>query len=88
MTDGLAAPVAGYIICGTPRSGSTLLCDMLTDSGAGRPASYFRREDIGKWADRLGVDLDPMSDPAGFDRAYLAAVRQRGGATGRSSPCV
>ncbi|HMF66717.1 MAG TPA: Stf0 family sulfotransferase, partial [Phyllobacterium sp.] len=34
-----------YVICGTPRSGSTLLCDLLESTGiAGRPASYFRSE--------------------------------------------
>jgi LPS sulfotransferase NodH len=31
-----------YLICATPRSGSTLLCDVLSNTGiAGRPAEYF-----------------------------------------------
>ena len=35
-------PEASYLICATPRSGSTLLCDALEDTGiAGRPAEHF-----------------------------------------------
>ncbi len=66
-----------YVICATPRSGSTLLCDLLTDTGiAGRPASYFRREDLRDWAARLQVRGDPAT-PA-FARNYLAAVLDYG----------
>lgn len=32
-----------YLICSTPRTGSSLLCDALTDTGvAGRPEEYFQ----------------------------------------------
>lgn len=35
-------PRRAYIVCATPRSGSTLLCQMLEDSGvAGRPAEHI-----------------------------------------------
>jgi Stf0 sulphotransferase len=35
-------PVMSYLICATPRSGSTLLCDALGRTGiAGRPAEHF-----------------------------------------------
>ncbi len=35
-------PVLSYLICATPRSGSTLLCDALGRTGiAGRPAEHF-----------------------------------------------
>ncbi|MBX6765037.1 MAG: hypothetical protein IRY88_15375 [Rubrobacteraceae bacterium] len=35
-------PVLSYMICATPRSGSTLLCEALTSTGiAGRPAEHF-----------------------------------------------
>ena len=31
-----------YLVCATPRSGSTLLCEMLRDTGlAGRPLEHF-----------------------------------------------
>jgi LPS sulfotransferase NodH len=39
---GVVAPEASYLICATPRSGSTLLCDALEGTGiAGRPAEHF-----------------------------------------------
>jgi len=35
-------PDIAYLVCATPRSGSTLLCEMLTDTGvAGRPGEPF-----------------------------------------------
>lgn len=72
---------AGYLLCATPRSGSTLLCDLLTGAGAGRPNSFYRQEDIAEWAEHWGLTL-PTSDP-GFPRAYLDAVRREGrGGTG------
>lgn len=58
-----------YLLCATPRSGSTLLCDLLAATGiAGRPGSYFRRQSLAELAARLGVAS------AGIDRAYLDAV--------------
>jgi trehalose 2-sulfotransferase len=77
----MSLPFASFVLCGTPRSGSTLLCEMLTATGvAGRPNSYFRREDIAEWAERFGVrmprDIDGP-DPE-FDRAYVAGMRDFG----------
>ena len=35
-------PMLSYLVCATPRSGSTLLCHALDQTGvAGRPAEYF-----------------------------------------------
>ena len=35
-------PVIPYLVCATPRSGSTLLCELLTATGvAGRPQEFF-----------------------------------------------
>lgn len=46
----------GYILCATPRSGSTLLCRMLADTGvAGVPESYFHGPDPAAWAEGLGL---------------------------------
>lgn len=68
-----------YIICGTPRSGSTLLCEMLWASRvAGRPNSFFRQQDIAEWADSWGVPHPSGVENAAFDRAYLAAMLQAG----------
>lgn len=72
---------SAYIICTTPRSGSTLLCDLLTATGiAGQPNSYFRCQDIGYWASLWGTD-DPTTtyDPR-FNLAYLAAMKRAGSA--------
>ena len=39
---GVVAPEASYLICATPRSGSTMVCDALEGTGiAGRPAEHF-----------------------------------------------
>src|SRR5215208_8438837 len=39
---GLAEPALSYLICATPRSGSTLLCAALDDTGiAGHPEEHF-----------------------------------------------
>lgn len=69
------------ILCASPRSGTTLFCDLLTATGAaGRPASYFRAEDIAEWAGRMGL---PFDEGPAFERAYLDAVVKRGtGETG------
>ncbi|MGZ4331338.1 MAG: Stf0 family sulfotransferase, partial [Solirubrobacteraceae bacterium] len=35
-------PVKAYLVCATPRSGSTLLCEMLRETGrAGVPLEHF-----------------------------------------------
>ena len=35
-------PLRSYLVCATPRSGSTLLCHLLSQTGlAGRPEEYF-----------------------------------------------
>ena len=78
MTD---RAIDAYIICGTPRSGSTMLCDLLLDSGAGVPASYFRRQSIPGIAQKLGVE--PKPDDPDFEPAYLAAVLAAGRGGGR-----
>lgn len=71
--------VQSYVICATPRSGSTLLCDLLADTGvAGRPASYFRRQSISHWARHLSVPANGEARGPDFERAYLEAVRGEG----------
>ena len=38
----IVIPIMSYLICATPRSGSTLLCDALERTGiAGSPAEHF-----------------------------------------------
>ncbi len=64
-----------YFICATPRTGSSLLCGLLSSAGtAGRPESYFRKPDRGTWAARWGVSRPDGS----FDMAFLQAALNAG----------
>lgn len=68
----------GYLLCGTPRTGSTLLCELLTSTGvAGRPESYFRGPDQLRWADRFGLSVANGS----LDYREFAAAARRFGTT-------
>lgn len=71
------------IICANPRSGSTMLCDLLAATGvAGRPKSWFRRQSIPDYSARFGL-ADSLGEPA-FSRAYLSTVLREGSdASGR-----
>ncbi|MBL8688444.1 MAG: Stf0 sulfotransferase [Rhodospirillaceae bacterium] len=70
---------ASYIICATPRSGSTLLCDLLASTGvAGKPHSYYRNEDASHWAELWGVPRPHRLDDPVFEKAYLGAMIREG----------
>ena len=73
-----------YIIAATPRSGSILLCDLLSTTGvAGEPQSYYRREDIEDYARAWNLSSTDAIGGEAFERAYLEAVRRAGaGKTG------
>ncbi len=72
---------SAYIICGTPRSGSTLLCEMLAATGvAGLPNSYFREQDVSHWAGAWGVQHPHGTDDTDFDRSYASAMRREASA--------
>ena len=73
-----------YLICATPRTGSTLLCGLLSSSGvAGRPASYFNRRGLHRYADdwRIPRPRDGRIDER-YVRAALAAGRTSNGVFG------
>src|SRR3954454_17102557 len=58
-------PRRAYIVCATPRSGSTLLCEMLVNTGvAGRPAEHIESLRL------LGRPSEP--------REYFTGGRARG----------
>jgi LPS sulfotransferase NodH len=69
-----------YIICATPRSGTTLLTDLLTDTGAaGRPDSFFRRQSMRDyWARYFKLPAAHWGAKHEFDRSYLSAVLDYG----------
>ena len=71
-----------YLICATPRTGSTLLCGLMTSTKiAGRPESYFRQPDEQLWAARwdIGRSSDGVFEYSEFVRAGLAAGRTENG---------
>ncbi|HEX7161024.1 MAG TPA: Stf0 family sulfotransferase [Trebonia sp.] len=58
-----------YLICATPRTGSSLLCGLLDSTGvAGHPESWFRRQDEREFAAGWGI-----ADPSEVT-AHLALV--------------
>jgi LPS sulfotransferase NodH len=73
--------IRSYLICATPRSGSTLLCDLLGQTSiAGRPNSFYRTQSIATFCERWHVEPGEGLD---FERRYLAAaIREGSGDTG------
>jgi LPS sulfotransferase NodH len=71
-----------YLLCATPRTGSSLLCGLLDGTGiAGHPESYFRQPDEHSWAARWGIarKADGTFSYADFVRVALAAGRTANG---------
>lgn len=68
-----------YIICTSPRSGSTLLCKLLGATAvAGNPRSYFHRGSIGDWLAYLKLDLDPSLPEIDHLEAIFAEALKQG----------
>lgn len=60
-----------YIICTSPRSGSTLLCKLLAATGvAGKPGSYFHEPSLSDWLSYF----DLAQDPSAAERDVLAEI--------------
>ncbi|MEO0999464.1 MAG: Stf0 family sulfotransferase, partial [Pseudomonadota bacterium] len=74
----MTAPAA-YLLCTSPRSGSTLLCELLKATGvAGRPGSHFHEPSLARWAEVYGIDPAAFPDETAMLRAIFAAARRRG----------
>jgi trehalose 2-sulfotransferase len=68
-------PVRSYLVCATPRSGSTLLCEVLGSTElAGHPAEYFLRKDYAHWC----REWDVRGFDAFLDRALAAGTTPNG----------
>ena len=68
-------PVQSYLVCATPRSGSTLLCEALGSTDlAGPPAEYFLPKDDGHWC----REWDVKGFEAFVDRALAAGSTPNG----------
>ncbi len=65
-----------YVICTSPRSGSTLLCHLLREAAdAGYPESHFHEPSLDSWLDDHGLSASDFSTrrdalAAVFDAAY------------------
>ena len=82
----MTEPRVSYLVCATQRSGSTLLCELLKDTGvAGRPEEYFEAEHDtgvpphpGRFLERLprtGVGIrDDETPPAAPAYSSLAGL--------------
>lgn len=63
-----------YLICATPRTGSTLLCGLLASTGvAGRPGSYFRQPDEQAWATQWKI-INPSAGTFSYSEFVQAAI--------------
>ncbi|WP_338528766.1 Stf0 family sulfotransferase [Nitratireductor thuwali] len=70
-----------YIICTTSRSGSTLLCKLLSQTGvAGEPNSYFHRPSVSSWASKFDLPRGASATQEEFLQAVVKATRERGSA--------
>ncbi len=74
----------GYIICGTPRTGSTLLCNLLASTKTtGIPDSFYGRKFMSAWAEEWRLPSRDMMSERDFNIAYLNAALAAGkGGTG------
>ncbi len=64
-----------YIICSTPRTGSTLLCDLLSSTGtAGEPDSFFMQDVDPVWAKRWALPRSEGKGTVHHSSAYLKAA--------------
>ena len=66
-----------YILCTSPRSGSTMLCSLLAATGcAGRPASYFHEPDVRHWLKHLNLNVPATAGRAeDYALAFSTAMR-------------
>ncbi len=68
-----------YVICTSPRSGSTLLCNLLAATGvAGIPQSYFHEPSVSDWAHDLNLPVDASRPEPEIVRTILRAAIAQG----------
>ncbi len=72
-----------YVICTSPRSGSTLLCKLLAATGvAGKPGSHFHQPAIASWLEYYGLVGEPgETQRQTLERIFAAALAKGRGDT-------
>lgn len=75
---------SAYILCTSPRSGSTLLCSLLRATGAaGYPESWFHEPSLAQWAEGLDIPL-----PGGPEDAQIATLIEAAQTRGRAGGSI
>jgi len=75
------AAYKAYVICTSPRSGSTLLCKLLAATGqAGNPKSYFHEPDIDAWQTYLGLETRRFATEGDRLEALFSTALEKGSA--------
>ncbi|MEM9350403.1 MAG: Stf0 family sulfotransferase [Pseudomonadota bacterium] len=71
-------PAKSYMICTTPRSGSTLLCGLLAATGcAGKPDSHFHVPSLPAWLESYGlIDQTFLTDRDAIGAVVNAAIER------------
>lgn len=68
-----------YMLCTAARSGSTLLCALLGETGmAGRPGSHFHEPSLETWLQDYQLASQPFASRKDALRAVFAKARERG----------
>lgn len=75
-------PYAAYVLCTSPRSGSTLLCKLLAATGvAGAPGSHFHRPSLKDWCDDYDLGHAFPTEADARAAVFRAAIAKGKGAT-------
>ena len=68
-----------YIICTSPRSGSTLLCQLMTNTNvAGVPNSYFHKPSLANWMEVHGIAPNSLGNRSETLEAVLKKAHKTG----------
>lgn len=71
--------IKSYVICTSPRSGSTMLCELLAATGiAGVPNSHFHKPSIDAWLKTYRLDRTTFATREEALKAIFAAAKRRG----------
>ncbi|MBE1282985.1 MAG: sulfotransferase [Rhodobacteraceae bacterium] len=73
-----------FVICTSPRSGSTMLCKLLQETGvAGCPGSHFHRTSLQAWLDSYNLHASSYgSEKQALTAIFAAAIAKGSGNTG------
>lgn len=75
----MTARYASYVICTSPRSGSTLLCSLLKATGiAGNPASWFHEPSVTEWQGDFGIASQQSASERDVLQSVFRAAIERG----------